>query len=356
MYLHENALEPTPEWYWIELGRVGRKIVEELFPIKAGENVVVTADTRSDMRVVQETVKAIYAVGASPTLIIHPTTEVATSDPPPSVIAAVQDTDVWIEFNDRYLLYSNAWKKAMRAGVRVLSFGGHVDGLVRTVGSINYPVLDKLARKLAELSIKAEGIHITTSLGTDLRVKVDPKGGGTESPHILTGDGTVTYEGEGTTQVPPGQSGYPHVPDAIDGILIVDGALFPPTELGVLREPVTLEISHGKITKITGGREAKIFEKWLSSWNHPSMYQIAHCSYGCNPGITRCKGEPTEDERVFGSVYFGIGPTWVDAPAHSDGTILDPSVWADDAQLEEEGQYVHPELVELCRQLGVAGY
>jgi hypothetical protein len=35
---------------------------------------------------------------------------------------------------------------------------------------------------------------------------------------------------------------------------------------------------------------------------------------------------------------------------------LDPSVWADEDQLEQEGEYVHPELAAICRKLGVPGY
>ena len=138
--------------------------------------------------------------------------------------------------------------------------------------------------------------------------------------------------------------------------MVFDGAIYPPVEINVLNEPVRLEISKGRITEITGGREAKTFEKWLASWDHPGMYEIAHCTYGFNPGVTRCKGDIAHDERVFGCLEFGIGPKWADAPALTDGVILQPSVWADDVQLEEEGRYVHPELVELARGLGVAGY
>ncbi len=351
----DKALEPSPEWYWIEMGRVGRKIVEEFFPIEPGENVVVTADTISDWRAVEETVKAIHAVGAIPTLIVHATTEVATADPPPPVTAAVQACDAWIEFNDSYLLYSNAWKKAMEAGVRFFTLGGDVDGLVRMVGRVDYAVLDNLANKLVELSNKATEIRITSALGTDLRWKVDPR---SSEGHVLQtkGEGMVAIEGEGSTQVPPGQANCGHVPDSVEGTLVFDGALYPPTEIGVLREPVRLEVSGGKITEITGGQEAKTFEKWLASWDHAGMYEIAHCTYGFNPGVKRCKGEIGHDERVFGCMEFGIGAAWADAPAHTDGVVMEPSVWADDVQLEEEGRYVHPELVELSRQLGVAGY
>jgi leucyl aminopeptidase (aminopeptidase T) len=55
-------------------------------------------------------------------------------------------------------------------------------------------------------------------------------------------------------------------------------------------------------------------------------------------------------------VQFGIGPASKEAPSHTDGVVLSPSVWADDVQLEEEGRYVHPELVELCREMGAPGY
>ncbi len=351
----DKALEPTPEWYWMEMGGVGRKIVEEFFPIKPGENVVVTADTISDWRVVEETVKAIYGVGAIPTLVVHPTTDVATADPPEPVTAALQAADAWIEFNDSYLLYSNAWKKAMAAGVRCFTLGGDVDSLVRMVGRVNYAVLDSLANKLIELSNRATEMHVTSASGTDLRVKVDPAG---SEGHVLKGGGEsgISFAGTGSTQVPPGQATFGHVPGRVEGALVFDGAVYPPTEIGVLREPVTLEISKGKITKISGGREARTFEKWLESWDHPGMFEIAHCTYGFNPGVKRCKGEIGHDERVFGCMEFGMGAAWADAPAHTDGIVLEPSVWADDVLLEEDGKYVHPELAELAQKLGVSGY
>jgi leucyl aminopeptidase (aminopeptidase T) len=351
----DKSLEPTPEWYWIEMGRVGRKLVEELFPIKPGEQVVITADTRSDRRVIQEAAKAVYGVGAVPTLVIHPTTEVPTSDPPDPAAAAIAAADVWIEFNDSYLLYSNAWKKAMEAGVRYLVLPGDADSLVRMVGRVDYPLLDKLAEKLAELPGTASEMHITTAKGTDLRVKVDPSRAG---GHVMeAGVGFLAdVKGTGTTQVPPGQCDFGDLPGSAEGTLVFDGAVYPPGEIGVLREPIRVEVSRGKITSITGGREAEIFERWLASWNHPGMYEIAHCSYGMNPGVKRCKGDIGHDERVFGCMEFGMGAAWAGAPAHTDGVVLSPSIWADDVQLEDEGRYVHPELVELCRQLGVEGY
>jgi leucyl aminopeptidase (aminopeptidase T) len=174
---------------------------------------------------------------------------------------------------------------------------------------------------------------------------------------MKAGEGMLAdVKGTGTAQVPPGQCDFGDLPGSAEGTLVFDGAVYPPAEIGVLKEPVTLEVRKGKITKISGGREAKLLEKWLASWDHPGMYEIAHCSFGLNPGVTRCRGDMAHDERVFGCMEFGIGAAWAGAPSHTDGVVLGTSIWADDVHLEDEGRYVHPELAELCRQLGVQGY
>jgi leucyl aminopeptidase (aminopeptidase T) len=117
-----------------------------------------------------------------------------------------------------------------------------------------------------------------------------------------------------------------------------------------------LHIEEGYIRRVEGGYEARLFERWLASFDDPIMYMVDHACYGFNPGVSRPTGRILEDERVFGCTQFGIGPSSKGAPSHTDGVVLNPSVWADDVQLEEEGRYVHPELMELCRKMGVPGY
>jgi hypothetical protein len=55
-------------------------------------------------------------------------------------------------------------------------------------------------------------------------------------------------------------------------------------------------------------------------------------------------------------MQFGIGAPDYGSPAHTDGVVLDPSVWLDDMQIEEAGRYLHPELVALCRAMSAEGY
>jgi leucyl aminopeptidase (aminopeptidase T) len=353
----DKALEPAPEYYWMELGRMSRKLVEEFFPIEPGENVVITADTQSDWRVVQETARAVYALGATPTVVLHPTTDMPTSDPPAPVAGALQATDVWIEFESSYLLYSGAWKKAMEAGVRYLAIAGDVDGLVRMVGRVDHDAVVRLGTRLVELCDQASEMHIVSTEGTDLRFRVNAADSHrTDVFETDLGGDDGQPKRRGRTQVAPGQATVGHVVGSVEGTIVFDGALAPPFEVGVLTQPVRLQVSGSKITSVSGGPQARTFERWLAAFDHPAMYEIAHCTFGFNPGVTRCKGDIAHDERVFGCMEFGIGPTWSGAPGHSDGTVLYPTVWADDVQLEEDGRYVHPDLIELCRELGVAGY
>jgi hypothetical protein len=42
--------------------------------------------------------------------------------------------------------------------------------------------------------------------------------------------------------------------------------------------------------------------------------------------------------------------------AQIQGVTLNPSVWLDDVQIEEDGRYVNAELVALCQAMGAPGY
>jgi leucyl aminopeptidase (aminopeptidase T) len=41
------------------------------------------------------------------------------------------------------------------------------------------------------------------------------------------------------------------------------------------------------------------------------------------------------------------------AKGHTDGVMLNPSVWLDGKQIENEGKYVEKRLTELSQQLGI---
>ena len=69
----EIGTEVRDEYLSWEVAAGARKLIEDIMLTKPGENVVITADTSSDGRVVQATARAAYAAGALPSTVIHPT-------------------------------------------------------------------------------------------------------------------------------------------------------------------------------------------------------------------------------------------------------------------------------------------
>jgi len=352
LFLGTEVREEYLNW---ELGASARKLVEEVMLTQPGENVVITADTSCDMRVVQATATAAYAARATPTVVLYPTQKTAVMEPPPPVAGAIQKADVWIEYAVAYLLHTQAYKEALKKGARYICLTG-MDAvmMVQTIGRVQYELLLKLGKKLCEVVQKADKVEVYSPAGTQLiafnqgrKTRQSGKLADTKGEPIMLG----------------GQISWCPVEETINGTLVFDGALWPPAEIGKLREPVALTVKNGVVTGVKGGVEARTFEQWLAQFNDPKMYRIAHYSLGFNPGVTQPTGRIVEDERIFGCIEMGIGSqgaqimgkTW-SAASHTDGVVLSPTILLDGVAMEKDGIYQLESLRELCKELRAPGY
>ena len=336
----------------MELAEATYKLASEVMRIKKGESVLIVADTASDERIVKATADACAVLGAKAAVMWFETNPEVTMDPPEPVIAAMNNTDVMIEYCVNYLNYSKAYDEMMKKGrVRYICLTGmKVESIVRTIGKVNVPVVIELGDRLVELTRKADKVRITTSAGTDITGHnrgrpVSQPGGIAEKPgpYMLCG-----------------QVAWNSVEETINGVIAVDGWEW---NVGIIQTPIQVKVENGRIVDIKGGWEAKRFATWLAGFNDANVYRLAHYSYGFNPGMSKLTGLQNDDERLFGSLTFGFGtkgaliggPGWM-AAAHTDCGILNPSVYLDDVALELDGKYVHPDLVRLAKKLEVSGY
>ncbi len=342
--------EGRNEYYDFELGLAAHKLVTEIRPVLPGQQVLISGDTGSDARVIQAVARAAYALGGIPTVIWHPMQSGTMQEPPAPVMKAVTGSNIWFDFAVAYLQYGPAYFAALESGsIYVALTGMDVDMLVRTIGKPKHKPMMEMANYLYIHSQKTNVVRVTNPAGTDFCVKVDQDF--EDPPWIPDKPG-------GYSQMLTGQSWFNVVRESTEGVLVFDGVIWPPKELGILHEPVRLTFEKGFITKIDGGREARIFARWLENFHHPNVYLLDHACYGFNPGVQKLSGRILEDERVFGCMQFGIGatPKQYGSPAHTDGVVLDASVWWDDVQIEEAGRYVHPDLIEFCKAMGAPGY
>jgi leucyl aminopeptidase (aminopeptidase T) len=348
------------QYYEYELGRAAKILCEELFKLKPGETFVITADTESDERVVEATASAAFACGAKPMVITvaSPMGVGKAADPMlpvEALTAALLKADAWVEFNNEWLLYSTPYDIAVKENKKLRHeclVGMSVEMMVRNMGRVDYPNLEKFMKLVTKKTLSAKHMRITTPAGTDVEFDNEPG-----RKQIME----LGYADTPGSHMMAGQIGWSPTFESINGKIVFDGSLVPPI-VGLLQTPVSLTVKKGKIVKIEGGKEATEYEKWLKGFNHPQMLKLAHVCYGFNPGA-RLTGNILEDERVWGGTEWGIGnvgailtvpdiPGGISGPSHSDGICLNSSVWLDGVQIMDKGQLLDPELKKLAEKLG----
>ena len=349
------GVEMTGDYLSFELARSTYKLVKDVMLVEKGENVVITADSSSDQRVVNATANAALAVGGNPVVIYYPTSSKLYAEPVKPIGNAVASADVWIEYAYSSIMLCQSFQNAMANGCRYINLTGmDVTMITNTIGKVDYMTMVEMGERIKQILGEADEVIIKDANGTDLKAynrgrKIRHSG------QLATQKGYPVMLG--------GQISWCPIEETINGTLVFDAAIFPPTQLGMLSGCVSITLKEGVVTAVDGGKDADVFRDWLASFDDPNMYRLAHYSLGFNPGVTKATGRIVEDERIFGCMEFGIGSQgkaimgkfWT-AASHTDGVVSKPSIILDGVPFEENGRYVHPEIAEYCKKLGVQGY
>lgn len=343
------------ERYEYELGLAADILMRDMFAIKKGETIIITADTESDERVVDAAARSAFAQGGKPMVIWLPSPlgvgkAADPALPVEALTAALSHADAWVEFNNEWLLYSTPFIRAMEANPTlryVCLVGMDVDLMVRVLGRVDTAALGVFLHKVADMTGAAKTMRITTPAGCDLSFEMEP------AHRLSCDDGGASTPG---MHMLAGQICFIPKLDSIEGSLVFDGSIVPPC--GLLAEPVVLKIEKGRVAEVKGGRQAAQFKAWLESFKDPNMFRLAHGCYGFNPGAL-LTGNILEDERVWGCTEWGIGylspidapPAGINAKSHTDGICLNSSVWLDGIKIMDCGKLVDPELKALAAAL-----
>jgi len=335
---------------FMELYDAALKTVRDLALTKPGEKVLVLADTAIDWEMLKLLASAAYSLGAEPCITVYETRKEVDMEPPKHVSEAMKSSDVIISLPLMYILHTTAYNEAMKAGARILELTGmNPDMLIRLIGRVDYSTMCKLGDKLTELTANAREVVIKSVNGTDLRFENDPK------RPVFHNDGIMNKKG--FYKPLGGQISWAPIEETFEGTIVFDTFVWPPTELGVLKNPLKVVAKNGKIVKIEGGIEAKIFEKWLKNLGDEKMYYVAHASWGFHP-TAKLTGVPLEDERIYAGVEFGFGSQSLKfegkvglAKAHTDAGIYNPTVLYDGETIAKDGRFVQKELIEYDKKL-----
>ena len=340
----------------LELFKAAYKTVKEILRIKPGESLLITIDSISEFRVAEEMAKAGEALGAKVMVAWHTTPKGygKAADPylPAPLFEACPAADAWIELNNQWLLYGTAWERAVTNGrTRNLMLGGlSPEQLIRCIGEVDIDAQVAFQNKVVEITRNTRKMTITNKAGTEIELENDPQRPITNELLADTPGGHFLL----------GQIGWAPKEETINGVLVFNAISGGgEADIGIVSEPVIFEVEQGRIKEIRGGKEAQIVKKWFEKLDDPNMYLAAHVCYGFHPNA-KLGYTTTEDERIWGCTEWGFGyqgPMYTGgAPrvgaSHIDGICPDCSVTCDGVPLTEDGEVVHPELVELARACG----
>ena len=338
-----------------ELVQIAQKLLRDLYRLKQGELLVITADTLSDEEVVKATESAAQQLGIKwATLWIKAPGGVAVAAdkeiPGAAVAALLMQADAWAEYNKMWIYGSSAYNEVMKNNRKLRHMcltGATGDLLAHCIGDIRYDALQLFGEKLADKISHAGCMRMITEKGMDIcfeNVKGRP---------ILKELGDAGKPG---TNMLPGQIAWTPCIESVNGTLVFDGALAP--VCGVPQEPVKITVKDGRAVEVTGGAEAGSYDRWLNSFGHKQMFGISHTGLGINPGAV-LSGDILQDQRVWGSVTWAFGsiggnlvpPDGVAGPSHSDCVALDATLLIDGKEFFRYGEVVDEAFTDLAQKV-----
>jgi leucyl aminopeptidase (aminopeptidase T) len=250
---------------------------------------------------------------------------------------AMQQASLVIGVTAKSMAHTAARRDACVSGARYLSLPDYSLALLADPAiTIDYVGPGERARIVADLFTAARTVRVTSASGTDITLDIGGRSGNC-CPGYVTGAGELGSPPDVEANIAPleGKS---------EGRIVVDGSIAHP-QFGLLAEPITLTIEHGRIVHIDGesdlvGRLSSLFD--VADARKSRI--LAECGVGLNPEA-RLTGVMLTDEGSLGTVHFGFGSNATvgginDVSFHLDFVLRVPVLTIDDKMILEDGRYL----------------
>jgi leucyl aminopeptidase (aminopeptidase T) len=329
--------------------RASMKYLERI-SLKRDETLLIITEPPSDRRVAESLFDAALQKGAKPMITLTPYRGEHNIDPIQPLAVAMKSVDAAITLipYESADFYTKAFLDMLKSGTRMLGFlNASVENFINLIYHHDFMITDSICDILEEIISNAKEIYIRSSNGTDIKAELGGR-------PVQLNPGRVSKPGD-EGYLPPGVVGQAPIEESWNGKVVFDAFIYP---VGILKNPVSIEIKEGRIVSINGGYEAKIFQDWLESRNDPNIYWACHYGFGINPRLKRLSGLKFLDERMYGIFDIGFGtndlPCFqgkIRANGHTDGLMTKASVFYDDKCIFEEGKFIHPKITSILESI-----
>ena len=262
--------------------------------------------------------------------------EINGQEPPAAVAEMMKQVDVVVCPTAKSLTHTDARREAVKVGTRVGTMPGiTVETMIRCLNADYEKIISLTDFVIAKLQ-NVKNVRVVTAKGTDVTMPI-------EGRNVLPSKGVLRKKGE-SGNLPSGEAYLAPWEDRSNGRVVIDGSM---AGIGMLDEPIVIEVVNGYAEKITGGAQAKQLEETFNKVGRDSR-AVAEFGVGTNYKAI-LTGQILEDEKVYGTIHIAFGNNItmggrIAVSSHLDGLIKEPDVYFDDVLVMSKGKILGFEL------------
>ncbi|EAZ84067.1 aminopeptidase [Lysinibacillus fusiformis] len=296
---------------------IALKVLKDHLNVQSSETLLILTDVQK-----QDLATIFYEAGltitANTMLMVMPLLEKSGQEPIHAVSSLLANADVSLCLTTHSLTHTAARKNACEKGGRVATMPGITWEMLEQ-GALHADAqeIEEMVEKYVQFLDKAAGIRIVKD-GHELTFSVENRLG-------IRSTGVIRQAGE-HGNIPSGESYIAPIETSANGEILVDGSI---ANIGVLKEPLLLKISNGRLVEAIGPDGPRLLE--LLGEENGRI--IAEFGIGANKSAMLC-GNVLEDEKVYGTIHIAFGSNVPfgganTADVHIDCVVKNPVVYFD---------------------------
>lgn len=273
-------------------------ITETCFAIKGGEKVLLVAYGDEDLRIASILAAEMRAAEAEAAIVVL---EPPRGIEPPSFLAeAMKKVDICISFGEIDFGHTLARKEA--PSLQYAYMPPIMCRLLARPDILPEDLLEIARRteRLAEAVSKAKEARILSPSGSELVLNLEGRKGIPIHP---------IFRKPGHLAIIPfyAEVACAPVEGKASGTYVANGSIWGHESIErVLQEPIVWHVEHGKVFKLTGGREAEEVREILSGFDE-NAWSIGELGIGTNHKLSNRLTGTKLDDAILGTVHLALG-------------------------------------------------
>ncbi|MDI7258895.1 MAG: aminopeptidase [Thermodesulfobacteriota bacterium] len=308
-------------------------LINQVLEVKKGEIVLIVTDTDRPRTITQALAYSALSAGGEVIVISMEPQQIGGQEPPAPVSAAMSASQVVINQSTYSLTHTEAVREAMKKGSRIANLRNFTEEMMVNGGiNADYSQVKRVSENLARLLTEADVIRLTTPEGTDLTMRSIGR-------KAIAQTGFVTKPGE-LSGLPDGEATLAPLEGVTEGV-IVDPYIAD--QIGVITDPFRIQVTKGRITSVTGGKQAQELKQLLEKYDEAGYNAASQFALGTNPA---CRVIPNTREvsKKLGTAHIAIGDNVSlggksKSSFHIDFVFLNTTVYLDGKCILKDGQY-----------------